>query len=102
MTLQVYAMKNRMTGVFERPFCEQVDVKDYPEAITQALSLAPAEALIRHKEFDVYCIGHFDTKTGVIESCVDFVVSLEPICEAYIAYHKNEKSSEDVGKEQTV
>ena len=74
MILTIYAMKNRLTGVFERPFVEQVEVKDYPEAITQGLSLADSVALTRHKEFDVYCLGSFDTKTAEIKSCVDFVL----------------------------
>lgn len=80
MILTIYAMKNRLTGIFEKPFAEGVDVKDYPEALTQALSLADPVALERHKEFDVYCLGSFDTKTAEIKSCVDFVMSLEQVC----------------------
>lgn len=94
MILNIYAMKNRLTGIFERPFCEGVAVKDYPEALTQALSIADPVALNRHKEYDVYCLGEFDTKTAEIKSCVDFVMSLEQIC---VQLLENKK---DVGKEQ--
>lgn len=84
MILNIYAMKNRLTGVFDRPFVEQVDVSDYAEAITQALSLASPVELSRHKEYDVYSLGKFDTKTAEIKSCCEFVVSLEPICLALV------------------
>lgn len=95
MILNIYAMKNRLTGIFDRPFAEGVEVKDYPEAISQALSLADPVALNRHKEYDVYCLGTFDTKTAEIKSCVDFVVSLEQICISFL----EKKVSKDVREE---
>lgn len=96
MILNIYAMKNRLTGTFDRPFCEQCQVADYPEAIAQALSLADPVALNRHKEYDVYCLGTFDTKTAEIKSCVDFVVSLEQICISFLEKKVSKDGREEV------
>ena len=85
MTLHIYAMKNRLSGIFERPFAENVDPKVYPELLAQSLALAPVEALVRHGEFDIYYLGTFDSKSGsLVSGSCDFVMSLEQLCNSYI------------------
>ena len=89
MMLTIYGLKNRLSGIFEKPVCELFDSKEYPEMLTQSLALAPVEVLERHREYDVYCLGCFESKTGKITAIEpEFLMSLEGICTQYIE-HKN-------------
>lgn len=91
MKLYLYAMKNRLSGVFEKPITEKFDEKEYPELLAQSLALAPIDALLTHKEFDVYKVGEYESKSGEISNCeVSFVMSLESICTQYIEHKKGE------------
>lgn len=80
MKFYLYAFKNRLLGQFDRPVAEIVEPKDYETNISMGLVAAEVGALARTKEFDVYCLGEFDVKSGVLKTCCDFVCSLEPIC----------------------
>ena len=95
MKLYLYSLKNRLSGLFERPVAEIYDEKEYPEYLAQSLALADVDVLARYKEYDVYCLGTLDNKSGVIVSSCDFISSLEPLCVSYIA----SKEIKDVGKE---
>lgn len=99
MIYHVYSLKNRLSGIYEKPFAEHFDSKEYPEMLTQALALADVEALNRHKEYDLYYLGTFDSVSGAIKSQpVEFIVSLEAICLSFISKKSVEKVSEN-GKE---
>lgn len=80
MKYYLYGFKNRLLGQFDRPVAELVEPKDYEANISMGLVAADPAALQRTKEFDVYCLGVLDVKSGEIEVCCDFVCSLEPIC----------------------
>lgn len=95
MKLYLYSLKNRLSGIFERPVAEIYDEKEYPEYLAQSLALAEVSVLNRYKEYDIYCLGTMDSKSGTIVSSCDFVGSLESLCVTYIA----SKETKDVGKE---
>ena len=80
MKFYIYGFKNRLLGQFDRPVAEIVEPKDYEANISMGLVAADPAALQRTKEFDVYCLGELDVKSGEFISCLDFVCSLEPIC----------------------
>lgn len=85
MILHIYGLKNRLSGIFEKPVTELHDEKEYCELLTQSLAMADPVVLARHKEYDVYHLGTIETKTGEIAaSGVEFVMSLEQVCEQYI------------------
>lgn len=85
MILHMYAMKNRLSGIFEKPFLEPYAPDEYPDLLRQSLAVAPVDALRLHREFDVYYLGRFESKTAVIElTGVEFVESLEQVCDVYI------------------
>ena len=94
MKYYIYGFKNRLIGQFDRPVAELVEPKDYEANISMGLIAADPAALARTKEFDVYCLGEFDVKSGEIKSCCDFVCSLEPIC-VRILEHKEKKNVGD-------
>lgn len=101
MTLNIFALKNRLSGIFERPFCEIYNSSEYPELLAQSLALASVEELNRHKEFDLYFLGTFDSKSGVVQSLApEFVVCLEPLCTAYMEVKKSKEIevSKNVGE----
>lgn len=96
MIYSVYGLKNRLSGVFERPITEKYDIKEYPELLRQSLALADIEKLNIHKEYDLYFLGTFDSISGSItSSSCEFVMSLEQLCNDYIA----RKGGEVNGKE---
>ena len=97
MILNLYALKNRLSGIFERPFAEIYDEKEYPELLAQSLALANPVELNRHKEFDLYKVGVIDSKSGEItDAHVEFVCSLEQMCLTYLA---NKEGNDNVRKE---
>ena len=98
MKLYLYSLKNRLSGIFERPVAEIYDLQQYSESLFQSLALADIQTLNRYKEFDVYCLGFLDSKTGHITSNVDFLTSLESMCAGYIAA-KSKKDDENVREE---
>ena len=81
MKMTMFVLVNNLTGIAERPFCEDVSKDDYPERITAALSAANPAELQRHSEFKVMSLGTFDTKYLEIDHKIDFVCDLGPICE---------------------
>lgn len=86
MILTVYVLKNRLSGIFERPFAEPYSIKEYPDLLAQSLAMADIDSLNRHKEFDVFCVGSFDNKSGELKTLgsPEFILSLEQLCEGYI------------------
>ena len=97
MTLHLYSLKNRLSGIYERPVAEIYDSKEYFEFLSQSLACASVPELNRYKEYDVYEVGTMESKNGVITpSAVDFVGSLEALCVGYIACKdkKDEQRSE--------
>ena len=86
MTKNLFVLKNRLSGIFENPTCEMYDQKEYPELLAQSLAVAPVNMLELHKEFDLYFIGTFDTKSGECQvDAPQFIMSLEPLCLQYLA-----------------
>lgn len=98
MILYLYSLKNRLSGIYERPVAEIYDSKDYFEYLGQSLALADVPVLERYKEYDIYCLGNLDSKTGDIKSGVEFVGTLEGICLTYIAA-KSKKETENGSSE---
>lgn len=99
MMLHLYSLKNRLSGIYERPVAEVYDSKEYFEYLSQSLALAEVPELYRYKEYDVYEVGTMDSKSGVITaSNIDFVGSLESLCSSYIAVKsKKVDDNEQVG-----
>lgn len=98
MILHLYSLKNRLSGIYERPVAEIYDHGEYIESLGQSLALAEIEVLNRYKEYDVYSLGTLDSKTGEIVSSVEFVGTLEGVCLTYItAKEKKENVSECSG-----
>lgn len=95
MILHVYGMKNRLSGIFEKPFAELADPTEYSEQLFQSLALAPVDALQLHKEFDLYCLGTIDSKSGEIVPSVSFVCSLEQMCLSLISSKEVKKEVSD-------
>lgn len=91
MILNLYSLKNRLSGIYERPVAEQCEVKDYIESLAHNFASLPVEALNFYKEFDAYFVGTFDTKTAVIIPAEDFVGSLEGICLSFIGAKSGDK-----------
>lgn len=97
MTLHLYSLKNRLSGIYERPVAEVYDSKEYFEYLSQSLALAEVPELNRYKEYDVYEVATMDSKSGiVVPGSVEFVGSLEALCTGYIACKdkKDEQRSE--------
>ena len=99
MMLYIYGLKNRLSGIFERPFAEPYDAQEYCDVLQQSLALASVDDLSRHAEYDVYSLGSIDNKSGEIVSSIEFVMSLETLCKAYILL-KEKKDSKDESIQQ--
>lgn len=98
MILNCYVLKNRLSGIFEKPITELAEPKEYCEMLVQSLALAPVQMLDLHKEYDLYHVGTFDSQSGEIASIApEFVMSLESICLSYLT--QKEKKA-DVGREE--
>lgn len=80
MKKYLYSLYNRLGGFYENPMADIVEPKDYPQYLTQSLVYADIPALTRYKECEVVCLGSIDNKTGVIESNVEVLCSLEQPC----------------------
>ena len=66
MILNLYSLKNRLSGIYERPVAENCEVKDYIESLARTLASQPVDSLNFYKEFDAYFVGTFDTKSAII------------------------------------
>lgn len=98
MILHLYSLKNRLSGIYERPVAEAYDPKEYMDALSQSLAVAEVPVLNFYKEFDVYCLGILDTKSGEISQTeVEFVGSCESVCLTFIAA-KEKKNVQEVGE----
>lgn len=67
MTLGVYAMRDVYTG-FMAPTVEQVDavaIRNFGHALYMQRTLQ-----LSAKDYDLYCLGSYDTDSGVITSVV--------------------------------
>lgn len=84
MKLYLYSLKNRLSGIYERPVAEKFEPVEYLEYLGQSLAVAEVPQLNFYKQFDVYCLGVLESKSGEIATSVDFVGTLEPVCETYI------------------
>ena len=93
MTFYIYGLKNRLLGLFENPISDDKAPSDYLDGISLSLVSCDVNVLARYKEFDVYHLGTFDSKSGEVKPCLDFLGSLEPICLRLIE-HKSEGVSD--------
>lgn len=97
MILTMYVLKNRLSGIFEKPIVELAEPKEYCEMLTQSLAVAPVNMLELHKEYDLYTVGTFNSQSGEVTSISpEFVMSLEGICLTYLTA----KVKKDVGREE--
>ena len=97
MILTMYVLKNRLSGIYEKPLCDLAEPKEYCEMLMQSLAVAPVNMLLLHKEYDLYSIGSFNSQSGeVTSSSPEFVMSLEGICLKYLAF----KEKKDVRREE--
>lgn len=86
MILTMYVLKNRLSGIYEKPISELAEPKEYCEMLLQSLAVAPVNMLELHKEYDLYKVGTYNSQSGEITSCSpEFVMSLESICLSYLA-----------------
>lgn len=90
MTFYVYGLKNRLVGQFEKPFSEAIEPKEYIDQLTLSMSVADPAILNRYKEYDLYCLGSVDNKTGEVITSCSFIASLEPICLSILDHKANE------------
>ena len=97
MIYRLYGFKNRLLGSFESPVASNLEGKDYIEGLSMSLISSEIGVLVRYKEFDVYCLGEMDSKSGEILSKCDFVESLEPICVRLI---EHKEKGADHGREE--
>lgn len=63
----VYALKNKKSGNFGKPLFEVIPDEAAAEAFTVSFKEAPESESERIKELELYYIGKFDTKTGVLQ-----------------------------------
>lgn len=96
MIMYIYGLKNRLVGQFEKPFSEGIEPLNYVDQLTLSISVADPATLTRYKEYDLYCLGKFDNKTGIVDPACDFIASLEPICLSILDH----KKVENVGSQE--
>lgn len=90
MILFIYGLKNRLVGQFEKPFAEGIEPKNYIDQLALSISVADPATLTRYKEYDLYCLGTLDNKSGELKACIEFVGSLEPICVSLLDHKKSD------------
>lgn len=79
MIKYVYASKNKLSGNFNAPMCHDFPEDAAAEAFTISARETPKEGLAAIKELEVYFLGTYDTKTGLLvapENGVTFLVDL--------------------------
>ena len=73
MIKYIYASKNKLSGNFNVPMFEDFE----PEGAAERYSIAAVEHSSEAvKELEMYFLGTFDTKTGVLVSSIDYLVDL--------------------------
>lgn len=72
MKLNVYAIKDTVVGEFESP----VYFKNNGTAIRACSNTIAQGQLTNAKDKQLFCLGEFDTETGIISSDVKFVCNL--------------------------
>lgn len=75
MILNTYAYFNRLTGQYEMPRALPYDKKDIVESIYVAIKSNKGK-LDDLLECDLYFMGTFDTKTGLITCDKELLISL--------------------------
>lgn len=78
MIKYVYASRNKKSGQYSDPAYHLFNKEDAVEVWTASAKETPDEMKERVKEVEMYYIGEFDTKTGLIK-CVDepeFIIDL--------------------------
>lgn len=73
MIKYVYTTKNKKSGNFNQPVCQDFPKDNAVEVYTISAKETASEAI---KELEVYYLGEFDTKTGVFTSSVEFLLDL--------------------------
>lgn len=67
MINSVIAFKNKKSGNFGKPIFEVIPHDSLVEAYTVSIKEAPEDQKERLKELELYYLGEFDTKTGVMK-----------------------------------
>lgn len=73
MIKYIYASKNKLSGNFNVPMFEDFAPEGAAERYSIAAVEHPSEAV---KELEMYFLGTFDTKTGIVESKNEYLVDL--------------------------
>lgn len=73
MTKYIYATKNKLSGNFNEPKLYDFTKESAVEQFTIS-ALENPDALV--KELEVYYLGTYDTKTGLFESDVEYLLDL--------------------------
>lgn len=76
MIKYVYATKNKKSGNFHDPSFEVFPKDNAAEVYTVSAKEAPVQNHEVLKENEVYYIGTFDTKTGVLTPDIEFIIDL--------------------------
>lgn len=97
MIKYMYSYYNALAGHYQTPYISDFSLMD-TEAIKgflgESLFYANSEVLNSLKENDLYLVGKFDTSTGCIEVCNEFIIHLSELINRVIAA----KGDENVGK----
>lgn len=68
MIMQVYAFKNKKSDNFNAPIFQYVPKEAAVEFFSVSVREMPADKKEYVKELDLYYVGTFDTKSGVLEA----------------------------------
>lgn len=77
MIKYVYGTKNKKSGNFNQPVYQDFSKDNAVEAYTISAKEASSEVI---KELDLYYLGTFDTKTGLMTSEIEFLLDLGSVC----------------------
>lgn len=78
MILNVYVMRDRVVGAYNKPFYDNLDREDFVETIKRVVLHDPkGQAVLR--DCDLYLLGSYDDKTGKFDLLddPDFIVSID-------------------------
>ena len=76
MIKYVFATRNKKSGNYNLPQFYDFQKENAAEVFTISAKETPASGIEAIKELEVYYIGTFDTKTGVLETDIDFIIDL--------------------------
>lgn len=74
MILNVYATKNKKSGQFGKPDVQVMNHEQIKESYTCSFLEAPENQKVLLRELEVYCLGTFNTDTGIIVAEITYLM----------------------------